>query len=81
VHCFYEKSADTAWQEKTGEARLRPAQSPESSSRPRFGEVPSRRHLTAIVQAHATVFSVVEADLARLIADNFGIGKTVNKCR
>ncbi|WP_236071106.1 hypothetical protein [Paraburkholderia domus] len=34
-----------------------------------------------IVHAPATVFSGKEADLTRLIAHNFGIGKTVEKCR
>lgn len=75
MHCFHEKSADIASQEEPGETRLRPMQSPESSGRPKLGDVPPRRRLAAIVQVHATVFSVGEADLARLIADNFGIGK------
>ncbi|WP_454806720.1 hypothetical protein [Paraburkholderia fungorum] len=75
MHCFYEKSADIAWQEEPDETRLRATQSPESSGRPKLGDVPPRRRLAAIIQVHATVFSVGEADLARLIADNFGIGK------
>jgi hypothetical protein len=37
--------------------------------------------LMAIVQAYATVFSDEEADLARVIADNFKIHKTVKNRR
>jgi hypothetical protein len=48
-----------------------------SSVMPRTCGVPSWLGLWAIVQACATVFSGDEADLARLIAHNFEISKTV----